>query len=99
MPLEIILAVGFFAAGVAVAWGLTVGMLWAARTMERRRQVPAGAVVLLMVRSLVIAGLFVGAGLQGVWAGGRAGLLCVATAVGGYLLVRRVLGRHIRGQL
>jgi hypothetical protein len=96
---ETILPVAFFGAGAAMAWVLTASLLAAARAAGRRGTVPTSAVVLMMVRSLLIAGLFVAAGLQGLWAGPRAGLFSLLAAIGGYLLTRRVLARSIRGQL
>ena len=93
------LPVLFFAAGAGLGWALTGGLLWAARATERRGTVPAGLIVLMMTRSLLIVGLFVAAGLQGLWAGHRAGMFSALAAVAGYLLVRRLLARSIKGRL
>ena len=98
-PWEATLTAAFFLAGAAMAWALTTVMLRAARSVERSGRLPGPLVALMMVRSVLIAGLFVAAGLQGLWVGPRGGLFALAAAIGGYLLTRRLMARSIRGQL
>ncbi len=89
----------FFMAGAGMAWLLTQAMLRAARSLETKGRLPTATVVLMMTRSLLVAGLFVTAALQGLWAGSRAGMFALVAVIGGYLLTRRLLARSIRGQL